>query len=116
MCIARALPLRDYLFFNLLLIVHLVYLYYPFSSSNYEQEVNWIAKRFPLRTIGPTIPSTYVDKRLENDKSYGLTMYNPKTDVCMKWLSDCADGSVEYISFGSMAELKEEQMKEIACG
>ncbi|KAK4717627.1 hypothetical protein R3W88_015965 [Solanum pinnatisectum] len=81
-----------------------------------KHEVDWITKRLSLRTIGPTIPSMYVDKRLENDNSYGLSMYKPKTDACMKWLSDCDDGSVVYVSFGSMAELKEEQMKEIACG
>ncbi|XP_069155084.1 UDP-glycosyltransferase 74F2-like isoform X2 [Solanum lycopersicum] len=81
-----------------------------------KHEVDWITKRLRLRTIGPTIPSMYVDKRLENDNSYGLSIYKPKSDVCMKWLSDCDDGSVVYVSFGSMAELKEEQMKEIACG
>ncbi|KAE8038048.1 hypothetical protein FH972_010594 [Carpinus fangiana] len=82
-----------------------------------EQEVvDWMAKILPLRTIGPTIPSMFLDKRLEDDKAYGLSIFKPNTDACMKWLNDRPKGSVVYVSFGSFAELKVEQIEELACG
>jgi pathogen-inducible salicylic acid glucosyltransferase len=75
-----------------------------------------MAKMWPLRTIGPTIPSMFLDKRMEDDKEYGLSIFKPNTDACMKWLNDRPKGSVVYVSFGSVATLKVEQMEEIAWG
>ncbi|XP_062175416.1 UDP-glycosyltransferase 74F2-like [Alnus glutinosa] len=82
-----------------------------------EQEVvDWMAKMWPLRTIGPTIPSMFLDKQIKDDKEYGLSIFKPNTDACMKWLNDRPKGSVVYVSFGSMATLEVEQMAEIAWG
>ncbi|KAE8038041.1 hypothetical protein FH972_010587 [Carpinus fangiana] len=82
-----------------------------------EQEVvDWMAKIWRLRTIGPTIPSMFLDKRLEDDKNYGFSIFKPNTDACMKWLNDQPKGSVVYVSFGSVAALDVEQMEEIAWG
>ncbi|XP_062175064.1 UDP-glycosyltransferase 74F2-like [Alnus glutinosa] len=82
-----------------------------------EQEVvDWMAKILPLRTIGPTIPSMFLDNRIEDDKEYGLSIFKPNTDTCMKWLNDRPNGSVVYVSFGSMAALEVEQMAELAWG
>jgi len=82
-----------------------------------EQEVvDWMAKIWRLRTIGPTIPSMFLDKRLEDDKNYGFSIFKPSTDTCMKWLHDQPKGSVVYVSFGSVAALEVEQMEEIAWG
>jgi pathogen-inducible salicylic acid glucosyltransferase len=75
-----------------------------------------MATIWPLRTIGPTIPSMFLDKRLEDDKAYGLSIFKSNTDACMKWLNDHPKGSVVYVSFGSFAELKVEQMEELAWG
>jgi pathogen-inducible salicylic acid glucosyltransferase len=47
-----------------------------------------MGKIWPLRTIGPTIPSMFLDKRLEDDKDYGLSIFKLNTDACMKWLND----------------------------
>ncbi|KAI3930335.1 hypothetical protein MKW92_050002 [Papaver armeniacum] len=83
-----------------------------------EQEaVNWMAKQSPTRmtTIGPTLPSFYLDKRLE-DNDYGLHLFTPNSDTCMKWLETKEVASVVYISFGSLAALGEDQMEEIARG
>ncbi|KAI9178542.1 hypothetical protein LWI28_027743 [Acer negundo] len=43
-----------------------------------EKEVDWMAKRWKVRTIGPTIPSFYLDKRLEDDKVYGIDLFKTK--------------------------------------
>ena len=70
----------------------------------------------PIKTIGPAIPSTYLDERLEDDKEYGLNLFNPNVDICTKWLNSKETGSVVYTSFGSLAALGEEQMEELTWG
>ncbi|OMO72427.1 UDP-glucuronosyl/UDP-glucosyltransferase [Corchorus olitorius] len=70
-----------------------------------------------LGTIGPTIPSIYLDKRLENNKDYGISLFKPDTSTCMNWLNSKPNiGSVVYVSFGSLAVLGAELMAEIAWG
>ncbi|KAI3881216.1 hypothetical protein MKX03_015921 [Papaver bracteatum] len=82
-----------------------------------EEAVKWMAKQSHTRmtTIGPTLPSFYLDKRLE-DTDYGLHLFPPNSDACMKWLETKEVASVVYVSFGSLAALGEEQMEEIAWG
>ncbi|CAI9112406.1 OLC1v1012854C1 [Oldenlandia corymbosa var. corymbosa] len=81
------------------------------------QAVSWMASYCPnVKTIGPTIPSIYLDKSLKDDKDYGLSLFNPETHACKQWLDTKAKGAVAYASFGSMASLSGEQMEEIAWG
>ncbi|CAL5336937.1 unnamed protein product [Camellia sinensis] len=70
----------------------------------------------PLMIIGPTIPSSYLDNQLENDNDYGFDLYHLHPSACTNWLSTKPKGSVVYVSFGSMADLGEEQMEELAWG
>ncbi|KAB1223558.1 UDP-glycosyltransferase 74E2 [Morella rubra] len=78
--------------------------------------MDWMTKLWPLRTIGPTIPSMFLDKRLEDDNAYGFNIFKPNTDACMKWLNGRPKESVVYVSFGSVAVLEVEQMQELAWG
>ncbi|KAI3948028.1 hypothetical protein MKW92_022806, partial [Papaver armeniacum] len=81
------------------------------------QVVDWMTKAFPqLRMIGPTVPSAYLDNRIEDDNDYGLNIFEPDSSICMNWLNSRANGTVVYVSFGSMAELNKEQMEELAMG
>ncbi|XP_055819925.1 UDP-glycosyltransferase 74G1-like [Solanum dulcamara] len=87
-------------------------------NSFYELEnevIDWMSKIYPIKTIGPTIPSMYLDKRLHDDKEYGLSIFKPMTNECLNWLNQQPIRSVLYVSFGSMAKLKAEQMEELAC-
>ncbi|XP_047967672.1 UDP-glycosyltransferase 74E2-like [Salvia hispanica] len=89
---------------------------FVFVNSVYELEeeaTDWLKKFMSVKTIGPTIPSMYLDKRLQHDKNYGLSLFKPD-DTCMKWLQQQSPKSVIYISFGSMAKLEEQQMVELA--
>ncbi|KAH7847528.1 hypothetical protein Vadar_027215 [Vaccinium darrowii] len=81
-----------------------------------EKALNWMASQWPSMTIGPTIPSMYLDRRMENDKDYGLNLFNSSAEACIKWLDKMEKGSVIYASFGTLASLSENQMEEIACG
>ncbi|KAL0330129.1 UNVERIFIED_CONTAM: UDP-glycosyltransferase 74E2 [Sesamum radiatum] len=92
---------------------------FVFVNSFYELEeevIETMAKFFRVKAIGPTIPSMYLDKRLSDDREYGLSIYNPDTEACMEWLNQRQPESVVYVSFGSIAELGDEQMEEVAWG
>ncbi|KAL8209343.1 hypothetical protein R6Q57_006075 [Mikania cordata] len=81
-----------------------------------EEVIEWMRKKWKLMAIGPTLPSMYVDKRLEDDKYYGFNIYQAKHNECNDWLNDKPKKSVVYVSFGSSSQLGSEQMKEIAWG
>jgi len=78
--------------------------------------VDWLAKIWRLRTIGPTLPSMYLDKQVKGDVDYGFSIFEPSKDDCIKWLDTKPKGSVVYVSFGSLASLGPEQMEEISLG
>ncbi|KAF7845121.1 UDP-glycosyltransferase 74G1-like [Senna tora] len=87
------------------------------SFYELEQEVvQWMKKIWPLKTVGPTVPSMFLDKRIENDTHYGISMFKPNDEACMKWLNGKPKRSVVYVSFGSLADLSEYQMEEMAWG
>ncbi|XP_052180044.1 UDP-glycosyltransferase 74G1-like [Diospyros lotus] len=81
-----------------------------------EEVLDWMSKLWRVRAIGPTLPSMYVDKRLQDDKDYGINLFKPHSAACMDWLNQKPPGSVVYVSFGSMADLDSEQMEEVAWG
>ncbi|KAI6696024.1 hypothetical protein NL676_023734 [Syzygium grande] len=79
--------------------------------------VKWMKSQCPTLTVGPTIPLMYLDKRIVDDKDYGLSLFKPDdAETCIKWLDSKDAGSVIYVSFGSLASLGEEQMEEITIG
>ncbi|KAL4310783.1 hypothetical protein GQ457_01G035360 [Hibiscus cannabinus] len=64
-----SLEKADWVFFN------------TFTSLENEV-VNWISKQWPIKTIGPTIASKYLDKRVEDDGDYGIHLFMPEMDIC----------------------------------
>ncbi|KAF6164518.1 hypothetical protein GIB67_025344 [Kingdonia uniflora] len=83
-----------------------------------NEVVNWMLNELPTRTItvGPTLPSKYLDKRGEGDDNYGINLIKPDRRTCINWLDTKKTGSVVYVSFGSFLSLQEQQMEEIAWG
>ncbi|KAL5583557.1 hypothetical protein UlMin_015999 [Ulmus minor] len=84
-----------------------------------EQVVDSMSKVCPLLTIGPTIPSIYLDNRIKDDMDYGLNLFTSDPSVwctIKTWLSTKPKRSVVYVSFGSMANLSLKQMEELASG
>ncbi|KAH6772239.1 hypothetical protein C2S52_004974 [Perilla frutescens var. hirtella] len=82
-----------------------------------EEEVleYWMSKFKRVKAVGPTVPSIYLDKRLHDDKEYGLTIFKPMTNICTEWLNLRQPRSVVYVSFGSLAELAADQIQELVC-
>lgn len=79
-----------------------------------EEVVKWMSNLWPVKTIGPCVPSVYLDNRVKNDKDYGFNIYKPNNDACMEWLNSREKGSVVYVSVGSVTSLSAEQMAEMA--
>ncbi|KAJ6419521.1 hypothetical protein OIU84_029592 [Salix udensis] len=81
-----------------------------------NEVVDTMSKACPLLTIGPTIPSIYLDERIEDEDDYGISLCEIDASLCINWLSTKPTGSVVYVSFGSCAAVSNEQMEEIAWG
>ncbi|KAF6152634.1 hypothetical protein GIB67_008071 [Kingdonia uniflora] len=81
-----------------------------------SEVVSWMSKQYPVKTIGPTTPSMYLDKRIESGDDYGLNLFNPSGKACIEWLNKKEISSVIYVSFGSIVSWTEEQMEEVAWG
>nr|ALO19898.1 UDP-glycosyltransferase 74AG1 [Camellia sinensis] len=85
------------------------------SFDKLEEDVmKWMADLWPVRAIGPTVPSIYLDKRVDNDSDYGFHLFKPQNEGCLKWLNTKDTRSVVYVSYGSVASLNAEQMAEMA--
>ncbi|KAL5705928.1 hypothetical protein ACHQM5_024157 [Ranunculus cassubicifolius] len=81
-----------------------------------EKVIQDLLKLYPVRTIGPTLPSKYLDNRVLGDNDYGFSLYHSTGDTCVNWLNTKETGSVVYVSFGSAARLSAEQTIELAYG
>ncbi|KAK6151410.1 hypothetical protein DH2020_014045 [Rehmannia glutinosa] len=79
-----------------------------------EEVLEWVTRFWRVKAIGPTIPSTYLDKRLQDDKEYGLNIFSSTTNTCVNWLNERQPKSVVYVSLGSLAQLTAEQTEELA--
>ncbi|KAJ4957726.1 hypothetical protein NE237_024837 [Protea cynaroides] len=85
------------------------------SFDKLEQEtINLMAKQLPVKTIGPTVSSIYHNRQVEGNKDYSLNLFKPVADTCMNWLNMRETRSVVYVSFGSIAEVGDEKMNELA--
>ncbi|RLN35542.1 hypothetical protein C2845_PM03G03340 [Panicum miliaceum] len=88
-------------------------------NSFYELEIKeseYMASRWGAKTVGPTVPSAYLDNRLTDDVSYGFHLHTPMTEESKAWLDARSPRSVVYVSFGSLAAPSAGQMTEVAEG
>ncbi|CAI8613327.1 unnamed protein product [Vicia faba] len=84
------------------------------SFFELEKEVgDWTMKIWSnFRTIGPSIPNRFLDKKIKDDEDYGVSEF--KNEECIEWLNNKPKRSVVYVSFGTIATLNEEQIEEVA--
>ncbi|KAL6845969.1 hypothetical protein ACP4OV_023417 [Aristida adscensionis] len=88
-------------------------------NSFYDLETNeakYMASRWGAKTVGPTVPSAYLDNRLPDDVAYGFHLYAPMAEESKAWLDERPPNSVVYVSFGSLAAPSVVQMAEVAEG
>ncbi|CAD5328015.1 unnamed protein product [Arabidopsis thaliana] len=81
------------------------------SFDSLEQEViDYMSSLCPVKTVGPLFK---VARTVTSDVSGDICK---STDKCLEWLESRPKSSVVYISFGTVAYLKQEQIEEIAHG
>ncbi|KAK4353007.1 hypothetical protein RND71_028525 [Anisodus tanguticus] len=85
------------------------------SFDALEEKSMTILEKIGICSIGPLIPSAFCDGKDVEDKSFGCDLF-AKTEDYWEWLDSKAEGSVVYVSFGSLAVLKEEQKEEVLQG
>jgi hypothetical protein len=72
--------------------------------------------RWRAKTVGPTLPSFYLDDdRLPLNKSYGFNLVS-NTAPSMAWLDNQAPCSVVLASYGTVANLDATQLEELGYG
>ncbi|KAH9726756.1 UDP-glycosyltransferase 74F2 [Citrus sinensis] len=67
----------------------LVNTYYKLES----QVADSMSKFCPMVTIGPTLPSFYLDNRIVNDNDYDLNLFTLDKSITMNWLNTKPEGS-----------------------
>lgn len=80
------------------------------------EAVDTISKVCPTLTIGPTVPSRYLDKRIEDDDYYNLDLFTLHASISTNWISNKPPRSVVYVAFGSISNLCEKQIEELSWG
>ncbi|KAL6656341.1 hypothetical protein ACP70R_007167 [Stipagrostis hirtigluma subsp. patula] len=79
----------------------LVNSFYELQTKGLEAE--YMASRWGAKTVGPTVPSAYLDNRLPDDVAYGFHLHTPMAAESKAWLGERPAHSVVYVSFGSLA-------------
>ncbi|GLJ25446.1 hypothetical protein SUGI_0487220 [Cryptomeria japonica] len=77
-------------------------------------EIQSINSLIPIVTVGPLVPSAFLDGNNPQDQDVGIHLW--KTENCIDWLNTKEASTVAYVSFGSVAVLSKEQIIEIALG
>lgn len=71
--------------------------------------------RLDVKGIGPLVPSAFLDGQDPSDTSFGGDLFRSSKDY-IEWLKTKPNGSVVYVSFGSISVLSKPQKEEIARG
>jgi hypothetical protein len=90
------------------------------ANTFYELEaeaIDFLRSRFrvPFSSIGPCIPSAFVDGRNPQDARVGADPWKATVSV-QDWLDRKPPSSVVYISFGSITVINPQQIYELALG
>ncbi|CAD6204181.1 unnamed protein product [Miscanthus lutarioriparius] len=82
------------------------------------READYLESTCRAKTIGPTLPSFYLDDgRLSCNKTYGVDLFSGTDQApCMAWLDKQEPCSVVLASYGTVANLDAAQLEELGNG
>lgn len=81
-----------------------------------EEKSTRVIDKIRIFSIGPLVPSAFSDGNDPKDKSFGCELFDKSEKNYHQWLDSKPEGSIVYVSFGSLVVLKKEQEKEILRG
>ncbi|PUZ46372.1 hypothetical protein GQ55_7G070200 [Panicum hallii var. hallii] len=80
------------------------------------KEADYMAQTWRAKTIGPTLPSFYLDDdRLPFNKTYGFNLFSSSVS-CLAWLDKQLPCSVVLVSYGTVSDYDETQLEELGNG
>nr|XP_043632667.1 UDP-glycosyltransferase 75C1-like [Erigeron canadensis] len=86
------------------------------SFDDLEKEaLKEIDGKLKLIAVGPLIPSAFLDGKDPSDKYFGGDLFKTSKDY-MEWMNTKPEGSIVYISFGSIIMLSKKEKEEMAHG
>ncbi|KAI3746947.1 hypothetical protein L6452_09389 [Arctium lappa] len=80
-----------------------------------KEALKEIDGRLNLIAVGPLIPSAFLDGKDPSDTSFGGDLYETSKDY-LEWMNTKPEGSIVYISFGSIIMLSKKQKEAMARG
>ncbi|MCD9638856.1 hypothetical protein HAX54_023016 [Datura stramonium] len=86
------------------------------SFEALEENSMRVIDKMRIFSIGPLVPSAFSDGNDPKDRSFGCELFDKSEKNYHPWLDSKPEGSVVYVSFGSLAVLKREQEEEILRG
>ncbi|KAJ0703005.1 putative crocetin glucosyltransferase [Helianthus annuus] len=78
-----------------------------------EEALKEIDGKLKMIAVGPLIPSAFLDGKDPSDKSFGGDLFE-KTKDYVEWMDTQPEGSIVYISFGSIIMLSKKQKEAMA--
>ncbi|KAK9062513.1 hypothetical protein SSX86_019700 [Deinandra increscens subsp. villosa] len=80
-----------------------------------EEALKEVEGKLKLIGVGPLIPSAFLDGKDPSDKSFGGDLFEASKGY-VEWMNSKPEGSIVYISFGSIIMLSRGQKEEMARG
>uniref|UniRef100_A0ACD5Z2M5 Uncharacterized protein n=1 Tax=Avena sativa TaxID=4498 RepID=A0ACD5Z2M5_AVESA len=81
------------------------------------QEAAYMASRWRAKTVGPTLPSFFLDDdRLPSNRAYGVNFFSSDDVPCMAWLDQQPLCSVVLASYGTVYSMDAAELDELGNG
>ncbi|KAI3798190.1 hypothetical protein L1987_33459 [Smallanthus sonchifolius] len=80
-----------------------------------EEALKEIDGKLKMVAVGPLIPSAFLDGKDPSDKCFGGDLFE-RTKEYIEWMNTKPEGSIVYISFGSIIMLSKKQKEAMAHG
>ncbi|KAI3798188.1 hypothetical protein L1987_33457 [Smallanthus sonchifolius] len=80
-----------------------------------EEALKEIDGNLKMVAVGPLIPSAFLDGKDPSDKCFGGDLFE-RTKEYIEWMNTKPEGSIVYISFGSILMLSKNQKEEMVHG
>jgi len=84
------------------------------GNSFDDLESKAVSLNLPILHVGPLLPSGFLNREYSKDVTVGTSILTQND--CSEWLDAKPNGSVIYVSFGSMVHATKAQLEEIATG